>query len=269
MGMEPCSDRTAASRSRRSVGGVSVTHPWRVSAVDIGQDTATRAAPPISSTPWSALGVSLIARHYSAWEPAALESEVHHVNSTQQASMAKRQSNKPPKKQATQKAADDAITLLTADHRRVEELFAQWEGESSKPAKDKLVKQVCDELAMHALLEEELFYAACRQRGVEEDPLDEAQVEHDAVKILVADLQSAQDGNYHDAKVTVLKEYVSHHVAEEEQSRRGIFARARAAGLDLGALGTQIKERKQQLIQLQAEGHLPQPSPKAIQLSPL
>jgi hypothetical protein len=182
--------------------------------------------------------------------------------------MAKRQSKRRSNKR-NEHGVDDAIALLSADHRRVEELFAQWEGQSSKAEKQKLVKEVCDALIVHALLEEDVFYAACRERGVEDDSLDEAQVEHDAAKVLIADLQAMEHGSYHDAKVTVLKEYVKHHVAEEEHPRQGIFAKARAAGVDLVAVGTQLKERKQQLATLQAEGRLPQPSTKSFSVPPL
>ena len=200
-----------------------------------------------------------------AWESTFLiDVDINH--SLRKADMAKRQATKQPRKRAGAQTANDAVALLAADHRRVEELFAKWESESSADKKRKIVAQVCDELIMHAMLEEELFYAACREHAVEGTSLNEAQVEHDAAKILIADLQAASADEFADAKVTVLKEYIKHHVAEEEQPRHGIFARARAAGVDLAALGTQLRERKEQLVQLQAEQGLPQPTPRALQL---
>ena len=179
--------------------------------------------------------------------------------------MAKRQSKTQSQKRAKGKAAEDAIELLTADHQRVKELFTKFESESSQDEKQAVARQVCEELVMHAVLEEDIFYAACREHGIEEQMLNEAQIEHDAAKVLIANVQMAED-SYFDAEVKVLKEYVLHHLAEEENARNGIFAHARAGGLDLAALGAQIKARKQELLELQEMNRLPRPSLKALQL---
>jgi len=88
------------------------------------------------------------------------------------------------------------------------------------------------------MLEEEIFYPACREVGVEHEALDEAQVEHDGVKVLVSDLMMNSVGApFYDAKVKVLGDYVKHHVAGEERAGDGIFAKASAAGVDMSALG--------------------------------
>ncbi|HEY4075459.1 MAG TPA: hemerythrin domain-containing protein, partial [Rhizomicrobium sp.] len=70
----------------------------------------------------------------------------------------------------------DAIALLKADHRKVEELFEKYESARSKKAD--LAKQICMELTIHTMIEEEIFYPACREAGVESDMMDEANVEH-------------------------------------------------------------------------------------------
>src|SRR3569832_1974871 len=74
----------------------------------------------------------------------------------------------------------DAVSLLKADHRKVEQLFAQFEQTEENEQKRTLVKQVCTELIIHTKLEEEIFYPACREQDVDDDLLDEAQVEHDS-----------------------------------------------------------------------------------------
>src|SRR5258708_35635776 len=84
----------------------------------------------------------------------------------------------------------DAATLLKDDHRKVEQLFQEYEKANVSSQKSALAKQVCQELIVHTKLEEEIFYPACREGGVEDDALDEAQVEHDSAKILIADLMS-------------------------------------------------------------------------------
>jgi hypothetical protein len=150
----------------------------------------------------------------------------------------------------------DAITLLKADHRKVEELFEKYE--KSRGKKAEIAKQICMELTIHTLLEEEIFYPACKGE-VEDDNLDEAQVEHDGAKVLIAELEEGSpDDAFYDAKVKVLSEEIKHHVKEEEQ-RGGIFAQAKAGDVDLKALGEQMAARKKELkAEIDAKG-LPAP----------
>ncbi len=145
---------------------------------------------------------------------------------------------------------DDAITLLKADHQEVEALFAEFETASDR-RKAQIVREACQALIVHTLLEEELFYPACREAVDEDDPLDEAQVEHDSAKLLIRELLDGGDDDYRDAKFKVLAEQVRHHVAEEEKPRDGIFAKAQSSGVDTAELGRRIKARKQELMSRQ------------------
>jgi len=143
----------------------------------------------------------------------------------------------------------EADKLLKADHRAVEALFAQFEQSTDSAEKQKLARQACRELIVHADLEETYFYPACREANVEASLLEEAQVEHDTAKVLIAEvLRLPADSPYYDAKVKVLSEYVKHHVGEEESSSDGIFAQARKSGLDMSALGQTLMARKQELM---------------------
>jgi hypothetical protein len=100
---------------------------------------------------------------------------------------------------------------------------------------------------------------------VEDDLLDEAQVEHDGAKVLINDLMDAgADAPMYDAKIKVLSEYIKHHVKEEEKPRDGVFAEAKRKGVDMMALGAEMKARKAELMQQAEEGSLPQPEPKSI-----
>jgi hypothetical protein len=162
------------------------------------------------------------------------------------------------------RAGQDAVTLLKADHRKVEGLFKKAE-KAQGGAKEKLVEQICNELIIHTMLEEEIFYPACRGEDVEEDKMDEAQVEHDGAKVVINDLmESGSDSPMYDAKVTVLSEYIKHHVKEEEKARTGVFAEAKRKGLDMEALGAELKARKQELMQEAESEGLPRPEPKSI-----
>ncbi|MDB5464118.1 MAG: hypothetical protein JWP23_2507 [Phenylobacterium sp.] len=143
--------------------------------------------------------------------------------------------------------ATDAIALLKADHRKVEGLFAKYQTATS--GKGEIVRQICMELTVHTTLEEEIFYPACRRAASDEEPLDEAQVEHDSAKVLIADLSNSSGRDrFRDAKVSVLADQIKHHVGEEEAPSRGIFAKAQAAGVNTPDLAKQLQARKQQLM---------------------
>ena len=151
----------------------------------------------------------------------------------------------------------DAIKLLSADHREVEELFEKFEKASRDGTKEKIAKQICTELKIHAQIEEEIFYPALRGK-ISDDDLDEAIVEHDGAKVLINDIEAGSpDDDFYDAKVKVLQEEIEHHVKEEEKQRDNIFTQARKTDVDLVALGEQMAARKQELKDLAESGGLP------------
>jgi hemerythrin superfamily protein len=142
----------------------------------------------------------------------------------------------------------DALTLLSEDHRRVEALFEQFENASGDGKKEKIARQICTELKVHAMIEEEIFYPALRGK-IDDDDLDEAMVEHDGAKVLINDIEAGgPDDDYYDAKVKVLQEQIEHHVKEEEKQSDNIFSQARKADVDLNALGEQMALRKAELM---------------------
>jgi len=154
---------------------------------------------------------------------------------------------RPKRKSAPKTKALDAIALLKADHRQVEEWFSQFETTKSESKKQRLAANICDALTVHTMIEEEIFYPAFLEATADKDMHHEAVVEHDGAKKLIAEIQamSAAD-EYFDAKVTVLSEMIKHHVKEEEQPG-GMFAEARKSDMDLRALGDQLLARKQEL----------------------
>ena len=154
----------------------------------------------------------------------------------------------------------DAIALLKEDHRTVEELFAQFEKASGEGRKAKLAHEICLELSVHAMIEEEIFYPACEGK-VEEDLLKEAYVEHDGAKVLIAEILAADGAGdeFFDAKVKVLQEQIEHHVEEEEKRLEGMFSQARRAEIDMDALGEQLAQRKAELTAQFEAGGVPKP----------
>lgn len=159
----------------------------------------------------------------------------------------------------------DAIEMLKADHRKVEGLFEQFE--KARGRKAEIAKNICFELTVHAMLEEELFYPACREAGVDDDKLDEGIVEHDAAKLMIAEIEKGgPDEDFYDAKVKVLSEEIEHHVKEEEE-KGGIFAQAKSKGVDLDALGEQMAARKEELVAEIDKDNLPPPVTTAMKAS--
>jgi len=152
------------------------------------------------------------------------------------------------RKAVSRASGPDAIKLLKDDHDQVETWFDEFEKTNSGPKKQKLANQICLALRVHTQIEEEIFYPACREAGIEEDMMDEADVEHDGAKKLIEEIESGKAGDDHwDAKVKVLGEMIKHHVKEEEQ-RGGMFAKAKQADLDLKELGAEMKARKDELM---------------------
>jgi len=155
-------------------------------------------------------------------------------------------------KQAKGKSADgkgrkDAIALLKADHRQVEEWFEQFEDTESGVRKQELATKICDALTVHTTIEEEIFYPAFLEATDDKDIHHEAEIEHEAAKRLIAEIEaSSPDDEYFGSKVKVLSEMIKHHVKEEEQPK-GMFAEARDSDMDLDALGEQLAARKAEL----------------------
>jgi hemerythrin superfamily protein len=138
----------------------------------------------------------------------------------------------------------DAVAMLKADHRKVEDIFAAFEKARSDDRKQALALEACLELKVHASIEEEIFYPACEGK-VDEDLLKEAFVEHDGAKVLINEIEAGSPADeFYDAKVKVLSEMIEHHVEEEEQRVEGLFSQARAAGLDMDKLADAMRARK-------------------------
>lgn len=147
----------------------------------------------------------------------------------------------------------DACTFLDTDHKAVKKLFKAYEELTHSKARDvdqkkrELAQEICQELTVHATIEEEIFYPALREALKETDALAEAEVEHAGAKYLIAQIEAMdQADEMFDAKVKVLGEYIDHHVKEE---RNQIFPKARAArGLDLVAMREELQSRKEVLM---------------------
>lgn len=164
--------------------------------------------------------------------------------------MATKETKTAAKKAGGSARADPATKLLTADHKEVHAMFQQYkklaDAEAEASEREALAAEICQALTVHATVEEELFYPAAREAGVEHDLLDEAEVEHASAKELIAQIEAmSADDDLYDAKVTVLGEYVDHHVKEEEGE---LFPKCRKSDMDLEGLGDAMAARKEELM---------------------
>lgn len=148
---------------------------------------------------------------------------------------------------AARSTRQDAIAVLKADHRQVEGWFKQFGDTESKQRKGTLAARICEALKIHTTIEEEIFYPAFLRATDDQEIHHEAEVEHNGAKKLIAEIDdSSPDDEYYDAKVTVLREMIKHHVKEEEQPG-GMFAKARRSEMDLETIGEQLRARKKEL----------------------
>lgn len=160
----------------------------------------------------------------------------------------------------------NACDLLDADHIAVKHLFVEYarlataaaaaaaptagktrRAEPRNADRRAIAMKICDELTVHATIEEEIFYPALRAAvPAAGDLLAEAQAEHQEAKEMIAQIQSMDAAdNVMDTLVAQLNCAIDHHVKEE---RDELFPKAKAAArLDLDALGLQLRERQQAL----------------------
>jgi hemerythrin superfamily protein len=157
----------------------------------------------------------------------------------------------PNRTKSSKSAAPDAIELLTTDHKEVKALFKEYdklvESDGNEDEKQALAEQICQMLTVHATIEEELFYPAAREAlGEDADLVDEADIEHESAKELIAQIEgSSPEDDHFDARVKVLGEYIDHHVKEEEGE---MFPKVKKGDVDMVALGTDLMARKEQLL---------------------
>jgi hemerythrin-like domain-containing protein len=140
----------------------------------------------------------------------------------------------------------DAIALLEADHRRLEELLKQGEETTERAAKSRreLLKTITSELKVHELIEEKILYPALKAHPEGRDIVLEGFEEHHVADLIVKELRALRvSAEEWGAKFKVLKENIEHHIQEEEgpmfRTARGVFTRE-----DLQAMGAMMRKMK-------------------------
>ena len=158
----------------------------------------------------------------------------------------------------------DVLELLTSQHREVDELIAKLE-HGSGPRRG-LITQLADKLAAHATVEEKLFYPAVMSRDTE-DQLQEAVEEHLSIKRLLADMVTMRiDEDSFDAKLSVLKEQLSHHAHEEEEKNLFPKVRSLLTSDERAALGNEVLAMFEELMQGHPSQNVPRETAEAAKL---
>jgi hypothetical protein len=153
---------------------------------------------------------------------------------------------KEKKSTSSSSKAQDATALLKTDHEQVSNLFIEYQQTDSKTKKKQLAEQICNELTVHAQIEEEIFYPAVKQALKDKELIPEARVEHATLRALISEVRGEEPGGeMFDAKIKVMQEYVQHHVKEEQNE---MFPKAKATDLDMMELGSKMSQRKQELL---------------------
>lgn len=136
----------------------------------------------------------------------------------------------------------DACTLLDEDHKKVEQLFQQYQSADAS-RKQQLAQTIAQELSVHMQIEDEIFYPAFLDATGDDDMIEEAEDEHDEARELIAKLEG---GKADDEVMKDLQKAIEHHVGEE---RREMFPKAReTSSLDLVQLAQQLEARKTELM---------------------
>ena len=142
-----------------------------------------------------------------------------------------------------EKSKGDVISLIKADHKKVDSLFAEYESSKKDADKMTLLKTIINELNIHTAAEEKLVYPTLKE--TDSEGTNEAYEEHHVVEGLLKELSGISEINeLVDAKVKVLSEVVKHHVKEEETS---LLPEIKESGADLSEMGSEFKAEKERL----------------------
>ncbi len=152
---------------------------------------------------------------------------------------------------------NDPFEPLSADYEETKRLFEEYEKTERLTRKSKIVEQICSSFIVHATLEEEILYPACREL-VDDQKIDEAQVENDSAKTLVNELiQGSPRDPFFDSKVKVLAEQFKAHIEHERNWTEGLFVTSTTDAANAQSLAEKLRSRRKELISLAQAGSLP------------
>lgn len=160
----------------------------------------------------------------------------------------------------------NALELLRSQHDEVESLIEKIENSDDHDEKQALFAEMADKLAAHSTIEEKIFYPSVMENKTRELLLEHTE-EHLSVKRLLADmLQLDVDNEHFDAKLTVIKEQLRHHIHDEEEKLLFPKVRRMLSADELAALGNELLAMFESLIEQQPRAHVPEETREAAPL---
>jgi hypothetical protein len=163
----------------------------------------------------------------------------------------------------------NALELLRSQHEEVEGLIEEIEDSDDPAVKEELFLEMADKLAAHAMIEEKMFYPAVMIEDTREQ-LVEATEEHLEVKRLLADMMELDVEDEHfDAKLTVLKEDLRHHIHDEEEPKLFREAEKQMSDDELAALGNEMLAMFEMLLEHEPRKQVPSETAEAAELQPM
>jgi len=139
--------------------------------------------------------------------------------------------------------ANDAIALLEADNRRVDELFHEYRAGRESEAKLHLAQVICMELKLHSMVKQEIFFPAYAAATGDQHSVEHALKEADKLNALIARVLTAENL---DGAIEAVRQQSS---AQSEEERNGIFAKAKSSGMELATLGGRIQTRRAEVAE--------------------
>lgn len=159
-----------------------------------------------------------------------------------------------------------ALDLLHEQHEEIENLIEEIEDSDESGEKRMLFLQLADKFIAHAMIEEQLFYPALIEQDTRSD-LVEATEEHLEVKRLISDMLDLDvDDEHFDAKLTVLKENIRHHVHVEEEPKLFKLARKLMNRDELLAMGSELLAMYETLLETEPHNDVPAQTSEAAEL---
>jgi hemerythrin superfamily protein len=162
----------------------------------------------------------------------------------------------------------DALELLRAQHEEVDSLIEKIENSDDPENKQALFIEMADKLAAHATIEEKIFYPAVMDLKTRE-LLVESTEEHLSIKRVLADMMELDvDDEHFDAKLSVMKEQISHHAHEEEEDAMFPKVRQLMSADELAGLGNEMLAMFETLLEQSPRMQVPAETAEPAALPP-
>ena len=141
----------------------------------------------------------------------------------------------------------NAVQMIKQDHRKVATLFDKYKNTKGEEAKRRIAEQAMEQLEVHALVEEDVFYPAVKKALGDGALIHDALKEHHVIKELIEDLKTMEDydGDFEE-KWSELVANVQYHITEEESD---LLLQAEESNLDRVKCGATMTERKEKAIE--------------------